>query len=193
MWGTCLHTLNRTRIVILSGAGISARALVAAALASLVVVSVPASAGRPARPDLGAQTRRFVEHYKVPPKRDARGMAALRRVLSPAFYRSLDAAFREDRETSAQDPTAKPPHADFTFICSDGSLDGYAISSVRHTSSSSADVIVSFHELYHGETYRWKDRYRWIRTQAGWRLDDIECEIDRPGGRHSMRKAIDHG
>jgi hypothetical protein len=185
--------LNRTRIVGLPGAGISARALVAAALASLAVVSVPASAGRPARPDLGAQTRRFVEHYKVPPKRDARGMAALRRVLSPAFFRSLDAAFREDRQTTAEHPDWKPPHADFTFICSEGSLDGYAISSVRHTSSSSADVIVSFHDLYHGETYRWKDRYRWIRTQAGWRLDDIDCEIDRSGSRHSKRKAIDHG
>ena len=176
---------TRPKISILSGAGITA-------LASLAAVSVPASAGHPARPDLGAQTRRFVEQYKVSPERDARGMAALRRVLSPAFYRSLDAAFREDRETSAQDPTAKPPHADFTFICSDGSLDGYRISSVRHISPSSVDVIVSFHDLYRGETSRWRDRYRWIRTQAGWRLDDIECEIDRPDGRHSMRKAIGH-
>lgn len=187
-----MHTPNSPQVVIFSGAGISARVLAAAVLASLAAVSVPASAGHPARPDLGAQTRRFVEHNKVPPKRDARGMAALRRVLSPAFFRSLDAAFREDRETTIEHPDWKPPHADFTFICSDGSLDGYAISSVRHISSSSADVIVSFYDFHRGETYRWKDRYRWIRTQAGWRLDDIECEIDRPGGRHSMRKAIDH-
>lgn len=176
-----------------SGTGIARRALVSAALASLAAVSAPASAGSPARPDLGVQTRRFVEHYKVRPRRDARDMANLRRVLSPAFFRDLDAAFREDRETSAQDPIAMPPHADFTFICMDGSLDGYAISSVRHTSPSSADVIVSFYDLYRGETYRWKDRYRWIRTPAGWRLDDIECEIDRPDGRYSLRKAIDHG
>ena len=188
-----MHTSTPTKFVILPVAGISARVLVAAALASLAALSVPASAGHPARIDLGAQTRRFVEQYKVPPKRDSRGMANLRRVLSPAFFRALDAAFREDRESSAQDPSAKPPHADFTFICLDGSLDGYAISSVRHTSSSSADVIVSFHDLYRGETYRWKDRYRWIRTQAGWRLDDIECEIDRPDGHYSLRKAIDHG
>ncbi|MBW8849985.1 MAG: hypothetical protein JF600_04320 [Xanthomonadales bacterium] len=185
--------LNRTRIAMVSGTGIARRALVFAVLASLAAVSVPASAGHPARPDLGAQTRRFVEQYKVSPERDARDMANLRRVLSPAFFRALDAAFREDRETSAQDPSAKPPHADFTFICSDGSMDGYAISSVRHVSSSSVDVIVSFYDLYRGETYRWKDRYRWIRTPAGWRLDDIECEIDRPNGRYSMRKAIDHG
>lgn len=193
MRGICLHSLARTRIVILSGTGTGARAFVAAALASLAAISLSISAKPRPEPDLGAETRRFVEHYKVSPSRDARGMAALRHILSPAFFRSIDAAFREDRETSAQDPTAKPPHADFTFICSDGSLDGYAISSVRHVSSSSVDVIVSFYDRYHGETYRWKDRYRWVRTQAGWRLDDIECEIDRPGGRYSMRKAIDHG
>lgn len=187
-----MHTSTPTKFVILPVAGIRARVLVAAALVSLAVLSMPASAGRPARPDLGAQTRRFVEQYKVPPKRDARGMAALRRVLSPAFYLSLDAAFREDRKTTAEHPDYKPPHADFTFICSDGSLDGYAISSVRHTSASSADVIVSFYDRYRGETDRWKDRYHWIRTPAGWRLDDIECEMDRPDGRHSMRKAIDH-
>lgn len=187
-----MHTSTPTKFVILPVAGISARVLVAAALASLAALSVPASAGHPARIDLGAQTRRFVEQYKVPPKRDSRGMANLRRVLSPAFFRALDAAFREDRETTTEHPDWKQPHADFTFICLDGSLDGYAISSVRHTSPSSADVIVSFYDLYRGETYRWKDRYRWIRTPAGWRLDDIECEIDRPDGSYSTRKAIDH-
>ena len=189
-----MHTFNRTRIVILSGADISARALVVAALASFAAFSVPVSAGHPARPDFGARTRQFIEYHKTTgPKRDARGMAALRRQLSPGFYRAVDAAFREDRETSAQDSTAKPPHADLTFICSDGSYDGYRISSIRQISPPSAWVIVSFYDLYHGETHRWKDRYRWIRTKAGWRLDDIDCEIDRPEGDYSMRKAIDHG
>ena len=188
-----MHNLDRPEIVIHSGAGIGTRTRVAALLASLAAISVPVSARDPARPDLGAQTRRFVEHYKVGPRRDARDMANLRRVLSTGFFRAIDAAFREDRESTAADPDAEPPHADFTFICLDGSLDGYAISSVRHTSSSSADVIVSFYDFHRGETDRWKDRYRWIRTQAGWRLDDIECEIDRPDGRYSLRKAIDHG
>ena len=127
-----MHTFNRTRIVILSGADIGARALVVAALASFAAVSVPVSAGHPARPDFGVRTRQSIEYHKTTgPKRDARGMAALRRQLSPGFYRAVDAAFREDRETSAQDSTAKPPHADFTFICSDGSYDGYKLSLIH--------------------------------------------------------------
>lgn len=163
-------------------------------LASLTTMPLSLSARPPAGSDPGARTRQFIEYHKTTgPKRDARGMAALRRQLSPGFYRAVDAAFREDRESSAQDPMAKPPHADFVFICLDGSYDGYRISSIRQVSPSSTWVVVSFHDHYQGETYRWKDRYRWIRTQAGWRLDDIDCEIDRPDGDYSTRKALDHG
>lgn len=170
------------------------RTLFAVFLASLTTMPLSLSARPHPGSDPGARTRQFIEYHKTTgPKRDARSMAALRRQLSPGFYRAVDAAFREDRETSAMGRDLKPPHADFSFICSDGSYDGYKISSTRQVSPSSVDVIVSFYDLYHGETYRWKDRYRWIRTQAGWRLDDIDCEIDRPDGRHSKRKAIDHG
>lgn len=174
--------------------GIRARGPVAIVLASLAGVATAASpaAAHRAQSDPAAQTRRFIENRRINLRRDARGMAELRRVLSTPFYRPLSAAFEEDRQFQLLHPDDKPGHIEFTFICSDGSFDGYEIGPTRFHSATSASVVVSFHDLYNGGTDWWTDRYEWVREQGGWRLDEIECEIDHPDRRHSLRRSLGH-
>jgi hypothetical protein len=168
------------------------RALAFLTAASLVVTAVSIMANERSHPDIGVKNRRFIENYGTGPERDPISMNTLRRELSAAFFQSLRAAFQEDREVQAIDSTAKPPHADFTFICAGGSFDRYEIGSTRFHSATSASAVVSFVDVLHGETYRWKDRYRWILEQSDWRLDDIECVIDDPERTGSMRRGMEH-
>ena len=154
--------------------------------------AMTASAARPSHPDLHAQTRRFIDDQRDLLRRDARGMAELRRALSARFYSAISLAFEEDRQSQALHPGDKPGHSEFTFICADGSFDGYAIEPPKLHAGSSASVVVSFYDQDGGGTYRWKDRYEWVREQGVWRLDDIECEIDHPDRRSSLRRSIGH-
>jgi len=162
-------------------------------IAALLFAASPLSARDGTQVDLAAMTRAFIEdHETTGARRDARRMAALRRVLSARFYRSLSAAFEEDRRFQARHPGAKPGHAEFTFLCADGTFDGVAIGPARFHSTTSGSVVVAFDDAHHGSTHRWKDRYLWVRERGLWRLDDIECEFEHPQRRTSLRRGIGH-
>ncbi len=167
-------------------------------IAALLIAASPLSAQDGTRANLAGMTRTFIEDHKTTvARRDARTMAALRRVLSARFYRSLSVAFEEDRRFQARHPGLKRGHAEFTFQCADGTHDGFSVGPTRLHSATSASVVVAFDDvafdnIRHGEAYRRNDRYLWVRERGVWRLDDIECEFENPQRRTSLRRGIGH-
>ncbi|MFZ5636984.1 MAG: hypothetical protein ACOY82_10430 [Pseudomonadota bacterium] len=139
-----------------------------------------------------ARTRSFIETYRSVGLPDLRELEALRTILGRAFHRSLLEASVESGISSLRYPNDKPPHVEFSFICSDGSYDDYEVAPERFVGPMVADVVVSFLDRYDGGTYRWKDRYRWVREGGDWRLADIQCEIDDPQRSYSLRASTGH-
>lgn len=162
-------------------------------IAALLFAASPIQARDGTKADLAGMTRTFIEDHKTTgARRDARKMAELRRVLSARFYRSLRVVFEKDRRFQARHPGVKPGHAEFTFQCADGTDDGVEVVSTRFHSATAASVVVAFDDIHNGRTYRWKDRYRWVRERGVWRLDDIECEFENPQRRTSLRRGLGH-